>query len=590
MIEDISSILPKEKRQARMPLINKNKNSKYLQLKKLVIKPNTKKPLKKIAPYVPKIIDINDIIKNSKTSEYINSKTNASISKLNILNQKNSLTKANTSFIDINSIKELKENKTKNSTVYDPMENSEIENNYKMTKGELDSFLEISNKFFKKNNKSLEESHLQDLINKKDDAVIYLPQKILKFKGIKIKRSISIFGNSDSNLIMEKFGFNFVSNNILKKIYFEEINLKSNNLKVLFDFEDGLFDLNIQNCVFQNKGSVPTNFIEVEGIEEISVVNVVIKNSILTNFNSFLKIKTGSKIRNVNIVIERCTFESFFNILNFENNILGNVNINISGSEFKNLDFLLRNSIILPDKFFFSFIKNNINNYDTLINMKNGKKEFLIKIINNKFSRGNNIISFINNETKVIVEKNYFYHNYNCLFVLNNSNNINFLSNILRKNQSKFIFHLINSNSNFELNDFVENDFDCILLEKKENKIKKNIKKKINFKKNNFFFNKKYDIITNFKIHQYILNFEENIFKSDKFCLDLKLSNKLCPIFKENTFMLTILQNLPSYMKNQKINNKFKIISLKELPSVFESKKKTSKNHFYNKIFDFFKN
>ena len=589
MIEDISSILPRSKTQKPTPL-QKNKNSKFLQIKKTVIKSNTNKPTKKIAPYVPKMINMDDII-NSNINEYVDSKTNVSISKLHILNQKNSTTKSSTSFIDIKTIKELKENNFKNSTVFDPMLFSEVEreSDFKMSKSELDSFLEISNKFFRRDNKSLEESHLQNLINKKDDAVIYLPQKIMKFKGIKIKRSISIYGNSDSNLIMDKSGFNFINNNITKNIYFEEMNVKSNNVNSLFNFEDGLFNLNIQNCVFQNKGSIPTHFIKIKGDSEIKFVNIIIKNSILTNFNSFLNIESQNKIKNINIIIERCTFESFYNILNFQDNLFDNILVNISFSEFKNLDFLLKSSKNIPQKFDFSLIQNNINNYDNLITLYNGKKEFILKIINNKFIKGNNIIKLINNETSVLVQKNYFYMNYNTLFFLNNSNNINFLNNIFRKNQSEFIFHIIKSNSNFELNDFVENEYSCILLEKKKNKIKRNVKKKILFTKNNFFFNKKYDIITDSKINQYNLIFEKNNFKSDKFSLLLKLGNKLIPIFKENNFKYVIKEKLPNYIKSQKHNNKFQIISVKELPQNFKSKKKTVKIHFFHKIIDYFK-
>ena len=72
---------------------------------------------------------------------------------------------------------------------------------------DLDSFLEISNKFFPNTSNSFREIEYKTLFEKLDDTNIYLPQNKLQFKGIKVKHNISLFGNPSSSINMMQKGF-----------------------------------------------------------------------------------------------------------------------------------------------------------------------------------------------------------------------------------------------------------------------------------------------------------------------------------------------------------------------------------------------
>lgn len=190
----------------------------------------------------------------------------------------------------------------------------------------------------------------------------YLPPKKLYFKGLKIKNSIEIVGNNQSCVMMQDCGFKFVENHGDKIVKMSELNLRSNNLKVLFDFEEEDFDLCIQNSVLQSISS-PQNMessFSSFNVPNSKRANIIVKNSIIQNFDNFITIgektqvkylgltfvdsrignmKTllscASKIEQLKIVFRRCTLEFLEDFLKINGSLIASSFFDFQQNEVK---------------------------------------------------------------------------------------------------------------------------------------------------------------------------------------------------------------------------------------------------------------
>lgn len=368
MIQELSSIHEERTSIQRSPLPFLRK-----------IKPTTIQANEEMdQPFVPEFYDKVPI----KTINKIDSRLQVSISR--IVNQQN------TSYCDTNAYSLEKrylelstacENPHKNSTLYEIQTIQEDdEANDDQNQSNAKSFLEVSNKFFPQNNKSLSTEQVSFLLDKKSNNEVYLPSKKLLFYTLKLKKSVKIIGSVGSILEFKGTAFKIVKSDLPKLISFCETNVFVSKNANFMEISDKETKIKIANCFIKGESSKiisqknkkneieindgkrsnldhrKSELIKSKGIENSTIsdtpkavfnlseipafakITLILESTIFQNFETFLEIKGNKQITMLNLFCKSCNFSFFKKFIEIVDREIGQINIEFNRCKINNIE------------------------------------------------------------------------------------------------------------------------------------------------------------------------------------------------------------------------------------------------------------
>ena len=579
MIYDLSSIREESEEQQNQPvkLLRKMSNSR-----KLIPGLSTSK---KVKPFVPEVYSIN---KQNKSSGQLKTESFANVSFSKVLNMRLNNTLEGKSDFDINRWEVTMEDPVKNYCVYEHKELNDIHKTNKLSNDKIDSFLEISNKFFQKNSSLLNNKQLSSLISTKMLDKVYLPNQRFKLSGIKIKRTITIIGSTESILNFYQSGFNCSENKNPKVMVLKQTNIKVHDPLDLFFVSDHDFVLNTQNSVFQYSNSKVKNeankscFLRLSSTEDRKIKDLIIsfESSVLQNFDTLIKLDNNVELKTLQI---RLSYSKLLGIVKF---------IDIGNARVDKVKIEIINSFIdTVDEFI------NLNNpYVKILTLNGYKSEFTnnrnllfisnmtddiegtVKFVDCRFGANRMPLTLNNLSLSIQFYACSFYKNLNELFNFLDCNMIKIQNCLIKENKTDIILSSKDTSVEFSGNIVVECSEDIFFIKGKRN----DKSKVVNIISNRFLKNSNIIKYTNQTKH-YKIHIEDNSFESEKNPVRLSKmhkSNEIAVI--SNKFkLLTRKSKIIKKSKTIRVaNNKYEF-GLKELDSFNNKNEKDLDEGFF---------
>lgn len=509
---------------------------------------------KPIKPFVPEVYSIGNNKRNVSTN--IDSFTNVSISKLAALNH--NYTYKGARDLEMLDLEELPENAMKNPTSFDLVGLEDLHRINKLSSDKIDSFLEITNKIFKKGIPLMSSLQLTDLINKEANDKVYLPSRRFKFKGINLKHSIAIIGSPESVLNFYEAGFNFAETPEEKEVDLQQTNIKLHDPLKLFNVRGHSCVVSLQNSVVQcshkNLTSLKqgSRFLHVSspGKQPIDKIIIQIESSVIQNFDTLLEIEDGVEVDLVHIRICSAKIVKLVKLLDVGSTRINKLKVELIGSFFDSgVSLFTLNSPNAIDITFNAY-KNTFIDCKSVIDMKSSLSSTgSVTFLDNSFINGGYLFTFRNIDTRLTFAKCIFKSANSRCFVLESCSQIDIHNCCFIHNKPDYLLDAHNSHLVFFKNAVVDNSGKFMRI----TGVKTDKRKEIFVHDNRFVNNKAGLIHIDRKAKDFVLALENNVFESKSLPLELlKVSKTAKVIIKSNVFKLeqskqVILKGIKGY-------------------------------------------
>ena len=493
-----------------------------------------------IKPFVPELYSIGANKRNISTN--IDSFTNVSISKLAVLNQ-NNMTRAIKGF-DMSNMEELPENAHKNPTSFDLVGLDDFHKTNKLSNDKIDSFLEITNRLFKKDIPLMSSLQLTELINKDTNNKVYLPPRRFKFKGINVKHSITIVGSPESVLNFYEAGFNFAETFEPKELDLQQINIKLHDPLKLFNVYGHSCSISLQNSVIQCSHKNLTSFKQASRFmyvaspdkKPIEKLVIQLESTVIQNFDTLLEIEEGVNVDLVHIRLCSSKLLRFSKLLDIRKNNIKTLKIELIDSIYDSVSNLLTLGPCSTNNLSINAYKNTFYDCKTIIDMQGyiGLKGN-ISFLDNLFINGGLLFILRGLNIPLTFSKCLFKSIFNKCFVLDKCETINVHNCCFTNNKIDLIIESIDTQLEFYKNTVTDNIESVLRITGSV----KGREKIIRITDNNFVHKKGKPIDIDKKAKNYTLNIENNNFESDTLPLCFsKLSKSVKITIKSNCFKI----------------------------------------------------
>lgn len=505
-----------------------------------------------VQPFVPEVYSMGVNKRNMSTN--VDSFTNVSISKLVGLHQ-NSMTKG---LRDLESLRmdELPENPLKNPTSFDLVGLEDLHKTNRISSDKIDSFLEVTNRIFKKDVPLMSSLQLTDLINKDANNKVYLPARRFKFKGINVKHSIAIVGSPESVLNFYESGFNFAETPDYKELDLQQTNIKLHDPLKLFSVHGHSCSISLQNSVIQCSHKNLTSlkqgsrlvYVTSPNKRPIDKIIIQIESTVIQNFDTLLEIEDGVEIGMVHIRICSAKLYKFSRLLDLRSCNVKVVKIELIGSFFDTVSSLFTvNSPFITENTLSAY-KNTFLDCKTIVDVENiSQFKSSIGFIDNTFISCGLVFNCKNLDIPFIVARCIFKSGLNRCLVVENCKKVILRNCCFLNNKTDTVVNVIDSQLEFYKN-VVLSSSDAIFTIMGNHR---ELEKLISIHDNKFVRNLGLLVKIDKNAKKILIDVENNIFEAESLPFNFgKLSTTTKITIKTNEFKLA--SSKPGKIKTSK--------------------------------------